>query len=445
MSVVVVGLSHRTVPLDVLERMAVPEPRLPKALDDLASRDFLSEAVVLSTCHRIEVYAVAEQFHGGVQDIRNFLGELAFLPPEEFSDYLYTYHDGAVAQHLFSVAAGIESVVVGESQILGQVRHAWDRARQQGTCGPRLSALFRHALEAGKRARSETAVSRGITSLSQAAVAMARDRLGSLTDRRVLVLGAGEMGEEMAMSLAAPPLPEEAPRPAVSLTAPPIPEEAPAPSPPGEVIVANRSWARASELASRVGGRPVRLSELPTALLEADALLASTASPGVVVEHADLAPVMERRGGRPLLIIDLAMPRDIDPSVAELAGVTLLDLGDLRAFVDARLDERRQEVERVRDIVAEEVERFTGTVSARQMAPTVTALRGKAEAVRVAEIARYRARLEGLDPAQREAVDALTKSMLAKVLHDPTVRLKDTAGTARGDRLADAIRELFGI
>jgi len=431
--VVVVGLSHRTVPLDLLERMAVPEARLPKALDDLASRDFVSEAVVLSTCHRIEVYAVTEEFHGGVQDIRNFLAELAFLPPEDFSDYLYTYHGAVAAQHLFNVAAGIESVVVGESQILGQVRTAWDKARQQDTCGTRLSALFRHALEVGKRARSDTAVSRGITSLSQAAVAMARDRLGSLSERRVLVLGAGEMGEEMALSLAALPSRQAAPSMASAGT------EA------REVIVANRSWARASELASRVGGRPVRLSELPTALLEADALLASTASPSVVITYADLAPVVARRGGRPLLMIDLAMPRDIDPGVAELPGVTLLDLADLHAFVDARLDERRQEVAAVRDIVAEELDRFTGTMSARQVAPTVTALRDRAESLRAAELARYRSRLESLDAEQRTTVDALTRSLLAKILHDPTVRLKDAAGTARGDRLADAMRELFGI
>jgi len=431
--VVVVGLSHRTVPLDLLERMAVPEARLPKALDDLASRDFVSEAVVLSTCHRIEVYAVTEEFHGGVQDIRNFLAELAFLPPEDFSDYLYTYHGAVAAQHLFNVAAGIESVVVGESQILGQVRTAWDKARQQDTCGTRLSALFRHALEVGKRARSDTAVSRGITSLSQAAVAMARDRLGSLSERRVLVLGAGEMGEEMALSLAALPSRQAAPSMASAGT------EA------REVIVANRSWARASELASRVGGRPVRLSELPTALLEADALLASTASPSVVITYADLAPVVARRGGRPLLMIDLAMPRDIDPGVAELPGVTLLDLADLHAFVDARLDERRQEVAAVRDIVAEELDRFTGTMSARQVAPTVTALRDRAESLRAAELARYRSRLERLDAEQRTTVDALTRSLLAKILHDPTVRLKDAAGTARGDRLADAMRELFGI
>ncbi|MGI9022431.1 MAG: glutamyl-tRNA reductase, partial [Acidimicrobiales bacterium] len=178
MSVVVVGLSHRSVPLDLLERMAVGEQRLPKALGDLMSREFVSEAVLLSTCHRVEAYVVAERYHGAAQDVRNFLSELAFLAPEEFSDHLYSYTDETAAAHLFCVAAGLDSLVLGESQILGQVRDAWDRARAEGTAGPRLSALFRHALEVGKRARTETAIGRGIVSLAHAAVAMANERLG---------------------------------------------------------------------------------------------------------------------------------------------------------------------------------------------------------------------------------------------------------------------------
>ncbi|MEA2932134.1 MAG: glutamyl-tRNA reductase, partial [Actinomycetota bacterium] len=203
MSLVVVGLSHRTVPLEILERMTVSAEHLPKALGDLVSRDFVSEAVILSTCHRTEIYVVAERFHGGVQDIRHFLTGLAFLPPEDFSDHLFTYHDESAAAHLFAVAAGLDSVVLGESQVLGQVRTAWERAREEGTAGSRLSALFRHALEVGKRVRSDTAIGRGVTSLSQAAVAMATDRLGTLEGRRLVLLGAGEMGEGMADDLAA--------------------------------------------------------------------------------------------------------------------------------------------------------------------------------------------------------------------------------------------------
>lgn len=421
MSLVVVGLSHRTVPLEILERMTVPAEHLPKALGDLVGRDFVSEAVILSTCHRTEVYVVAERFHGGVQDIRHFLSGLAFLPPEDFSDHLFTYHDESAAAHLFAVTAGLDSVVLGESQILGQVRTAWERAREEGAAGARLSGLFRHALEVGKRARSETAIGRGVTSLSQAAVAMATDRLGTLERRRLVLLGAGEMGEGMADDLAG----------SVG--------EGP------EVVVASRTRQRATRVAEKVGAEVVDLHDLRAALVTADVLLSSTGSPTVVLGAAEVAGVMAGRPHRPLLVVDMGMPRDVDPAVRSVPGVTLLDLADLEAFVTAGLDERRKEVARVRAIVDDEVLRYQDAVAERQAAPLVTALRDRAEDVRLAELARYRARLEGLDPRQREAVAALTRSLLAKVLHEPTVRLKESAGSARGERLAEAVQELFDL
>ena len=197
MSVVVVGLNHRTVPLELLERMTVPASRLPKTLADLAARQNVTEAVVLSTCNRIEVYAYCEKFHGGYQDIRESLEDVSHVPPEEFSDHLTCLYDGDAARHLFAVASGLDSAVIGEHEILGQVRSSWETAAAEGSVGPVLNPLFRHALEVGKRVRTETAISRNITSVSQAAVAMADERLGGLARRRVLVLGAREMGECM--------------------------------------------------------------------------------------------------------------------------------------------------------------------------------------------------------------------------------------------------------
>ena len=421
MSVVVVGLSHRTVRLDLLERMAVGEARLAKALADLMRREFVSEGVVLSTCHRVEVYVVAERFHGAAQDVRNFLSELAFVPPEEFSDHLYTYVDEAAAAHLFAVAAGLDSLVPGESQILGQVRDAWERARAEGAAASRLSALFRRAVEVGKRARTETAIGRGITSVAHAAVAMAADRLGTLAGRRIVVLGAGEMGKGTASALAA------------------------AGAGGGELVVVNRTSERAKAVAQRVGGRGVPLEELPDVLAEADVLLSSTGAPGVVVEEADLARAIVARTERPLLVVDLGMPRNVDPAVGELPGVTLLDLDDLRAFADAGIDARRGEVARVRAVIAEELTRYTADLAAREVAPTVTALRAHADALREQELERHRHRLGALDPRQQEAVEALTRRIVAKLLHEPTVRLKDAAGSPRGERLAGALRELFDL
>ena len=420
MSVLVVGLNHRSVPLEVLERMTVDDARLPKALADLRSRENLDEVVVLSTCMRTEVYATADRFHGGVVDVRNFLSELGYTAPEDFSDHLYSYWAEAATAHLFRVVSGLDSAVVGESEVLGQVRSAWEKAAAEGAAGPVLGGLFRHAVEVGKRVRSETAIGRGTTSVSQAAVEMAAQRLGSLDDRRILVLGAGDMGAGMAVALAATP----------GLA---------------DVMVANRSWAGAVALASKVGGRPVALGALGAALEEADLLLTSTASPTVLLNAEDLEPVMAARPDRPLLVVDVAVPRDVAADVAGVPGVTLLDMDDLRAFAEEGLAGRRREIDRVQGIVDEEVERYTAVSTAREVAPLVVALRRRAEELRAAELERYASRLEGLAPAEREAVEGLTRSLLAKVLHEPTVRVKDAAGSPSGERLAAALRALFDL
>ncbi len=419
MSVVVIGVNHRTAPLELLERMAISDERLAKALQDLCSRPFVNEAVVLSTCNRTEIYLVAERFHPAYQDVRDFLSEQAHLAPEDFGHHLYSHYDDAAVGHLFRVAAGLDSAVLGESEILGQVRQAWERAQAEGAARGSLNMLFRHALEVGKRARTETGIARSITSVSQAAVALATERLGSLDGRTVLVIGAGDMGEGMAVALAGAGV--------------------------GTVLVANRTFARARELADRVGGRAIGLIDLDVALVEADVLLTSTGSPSVLLDHGEVEAVLPRRAGRPLLIVDVAVPRDVDPSVAELPGVTLLDLDDLREFAARGAADRQAEVAAVEAIIDGEVHRYLDSANAREVAPLVAALRERAEQLRHAELERFRSRLEGLDERQREAVEALTRGLLGKLLHEPTVRLKDAAGTVQGERLAAAVRHLFDL
>jgi len=418
-SVVIVGLNHRTVPLELLERMTVSEARLPKALHDLCGREHLAEAVVLSTCMRTEIYAVAGRFHGAMSDLRKFLAQWAGTEPECFSDHLYSFYEDAAAAHLFQVASGIDSAVLGEGEVLGQVKDAWEVAQREQACGPTLGRLFRHAVEVGKRARSETAIARGTTSLSQAAVAMAAERLGSLQGRTVLLIGAGDMGEGMFEALAAVP--------------------------GSSVLVANRTWTKAAALAKRFGGQPVELGGLPAALHDADVLLTSTGAPGILLEAADLEPVLPSRGGRPLLIVDVAVPRDVDEAVGRLPGVTLLNMDDLKSFAEAGVAERRKEIPAVNRIIAEEVDRFVETTVQREMAPVVAALRDQAEALRTAELERYRARLKGLDERQQAAVDALSRGIVAKLLHEPTVQLKESAGSSRGEQLAEAVRLLFDL
>jgi glutamyl-tRNA reductase len=322
-------------------------------------------------------------------------------------------------EHLFSVAAGLDSAVVGEAEILGQVRNAWARACDEGTCGSTLNMLFRHAIEVGKRARSETGIARSVVSVSTAAVAMAAERLGNLEHCRVLVLGAGEMGEGMVRALAERGV--------------------------AEMLVANRTWERAVELAARVDGTAIRLAELNEALVRVDVLLTGTGANSIMLEHGDLARAVRARQGRPLLIVDVAVPRDVDPGAADLPGITLLDMDDLRAFAEAGLAQRQREVAAVECIVAEELERFTALSTAREVAPLIASLHEKAESLRVGELERFATRLASLDPQEQEAVEALTRGIVAKLLHDPTTQLKGAAGSPRGERLAESLRDLFGL
>jgi glutamyl-tRNA reductase len=417
-AVVVVGLNHRIVPLPVLETMTVLPARLPKALRDLGGRDHLEEVVVLSTCMRTEIYAVASRFHGAVSDIRGFLTEWSNTPPEVFSDHLYAYYDDAAVNHLFQVAAGIDSAVLGEGEILGQVRQAWDGARTEGTAGPVLEVLFRSAVEAGKRVRSETAIARGTTSLSQAAVELAGARLGSLAGCPALVIGTGDMGEAVTRALAGAQ---------------------------ASLLVANRTHTRAATVARAHRGRAVAWDALPEALASVEVVISSSGSSELLIAADDVADVMAARGGRPLLVIDIAVPRDVDPAVGHLPGVSLLDMDDLKAFVLAGMSERRKELPRAGEIIAEEVERYLGVAAEREVAPLVVALRQRAETLRQAELARASSRLAGLDERQAGAVDALTKGIVAKLLHDPTLAVKKTAGSPRGEQLAQALRQLFEL
>ncbi|MDG2025694.1 MAG: glutamyl-tRNA reductase [Acidimicrobiales bacterium] len=418
MSIVAIGCNHRSTPLAKLERMTVAPADMGKVISGLGEADHLSEVVVLSTCNRIEVYAFAERFHGGYQDVREFLARHAGLAPEDVADHLYAHHDAEAVRHLFEVAAGLDSAVVGEHEILGQIRDAWERAREEGTVGSSLGGLFRHAVETGKRARSETSIGRGIASVSQAAVALADNRIGGLAGSTVLVIGAGDMAEGTVKSLAK--------------------------AGAGDVLVANRTWERAVALADACAGVPVPLAELSAALERVDVLVTTTGAQDLILEAADVDGLVDQRES-PLVIVDIAVPRDVDPTARQIAGITLLDMDDIGAFIDEGLDSRNSEVESVRAIVDGEVSRYQSMVSAREVAPLIAELRGSADAIRVVELERYAAKLAALDPAEREAVVALTKGIVNTLLHEPTVRLKDAAGRARGDRLAESLRDLFDL
>jgi glutamyl-tRNA reductase len=418
-SIVVFGVNHRTGPLALLERVTIADEAIAKTIHGLMARPNIREAVVLSTCNRTEVYAVAEKFHGAYGDLRDFFCELGGFSADELAPHLYSQHDDAAVSHLFEVAAGLDSAVLGESEILGQVRDSWDRSQREGGSLSTLNLLFRHALEVGKRARTETSIGRHTSSVSHAAVDMARDALGSVQGLTVLVVGAGDMGEGVTVALSGAGV--------------------------GKVLVSNRTIGRAQDLADRVGGSVTEFFRLNETLLDADVVVTCTGAGGTVIDHDMVESAMARRPDRPLFIVDIAVPRDVERSVGDIDGVTLLNLDDLRDWAARGQAQRAAEADAVRSIVVEEVERFTLEMTARQAAPLVAQLHAAAESVRAAEVERMKRRLASLDPEQRESVEALTKGIVAKLLHDMSVRLKDDAGTPRGERNSAAIRDLFDL
>ena len=427
MSVIVVGLEQRHAPLELLDRVSVTESDTGKALGRLRDQPNLSEAVLLSTCLRTEVYAVVERFHDGVAEIQEFLADVSGSSVDALGEYCTIRFDDDVTDHLFSVASGLVSAVLGESEVLGQVRRAWERAQGEQASGPVLGALFRHAVETGKRVRSETAIARGITSLSHGAVALAADRRpGGLAGSRVLVVGAGEMGEGVAQALAGRGV--------------------------DHLVVANRTAERAEAVVAALppgaAGSVVSadLADLGALLGGADVILTTVGTSHPIVDRSELANAVAGRGaGDDLVVVDLGVPRNVQPEASTLPGLVLLDMEDLRAAVAEAIGGRQDEVAAASGIVADEVERYRAASRARDAAPIVSALRSRVEDARVTELERLRSKRSDLDEAQWEQVDAVTRSLVAKLLHQPTVTLKEAAGTPRGERLVEALRALFDL
>jgi glutamyl-tRNA reductase len=419
-SIVVVGLNHKTAPVSLLERLAITDDTLIKALHQLGTYEHLLEGVILSTCNRVEVYASVTKFHGGAQDLRNFLSEACHVAPEEFSDHLYTYHDDSAVRHLFRVAAGIDSMVVGESEILGQVRRAWQAAADEDTSQRALGDVFRRALRVGKRARSETAIGRNPVSVSSAAVELARRAFGdgTLADKRVVVVGAGKMGRLAAQALAT-----------AGAT---------------DVVVVNRSEERGKEVAEVLGASFKPLESLGRVLADADIVICSTTAPGTVIDRSTVEGAVGRRD-RPLFIVDIAVPRDVEPGVRAIDGVVVRDIDDLRGVVESSLGSRLGELTKVEEIIAGELALFVDRERAADAAPTVAALVASAETIRAAEVERLVEKLGALAPAERDALEAATKRIVAKLLHEPVNKAKELARARSNPLYLEAVRELFEL
>ncbi len=413
------GVSHKTAPLDLRERLSLTEGSAVGALRELTAAVGIHEAAAISTCNRTELYLVVSDTVEAESTALGVLTRQADIPPTELLGHLYSHRGGEAAHHLFRVTAGLDSMIVGEAEIQGQVKRAYELALVEGGTGPILNRLFRGALAAGGRVREETRIGEKGLSVPSVAVELARRTLGDLGERRVLVVGAGETAEIVARALVARGV--------------------------ATVFVANRHYDRAIGLAERFGGEAVRFEELPEQLEAADIVVAATNSPHHIVERDDLAHVMSTRDGRPLLLVDIAVPRDIEPACRELAGVSLHDIDDVQQIAERNASSREAEARRAGPILAAELDRFERWHASLEVVPTISALRERSDEIVRRVLAENDGRWESISAADRERLGAMARAIASRLLHEPTLRMKRSAGGDEAYLYVSALRELFGL
>lgn len=419
MHLLLVGASHRTAPVELRERLDFCSGGLEAAVRALAERRSSAEAVVVSTCNRAELYVACDEPATATADLLGFFSEFHSLPAEQIRAHLYSHVDHEAARHLFRVSSGLDSLVVGEPQILGQIKEAFGVAAQVHSTGPLLNKLFHHAFATGKRVRSETSIAEGAVSVSFAAVRLAKKIFGDLRDCRVLVIGAGEMGKLTVMHLKSQGV--------------------------SSVAITSRTLSHAQDLANEVGGTVTPWDSLATALLDADIVITATGASTAVLSKAAVKAAAPSSRTRPLFLIDIAVPRDVDPRAADIEQVFLYNIDDLQAIVRENLDRRSAEVTRAEQIVEEEASRFSAWRRSLDAVPTIVALRQHFENVRKAELARLDAKLAPLTPEARARVEDVTRLLVEKLLSRPTEQLKSAGDAHRVSQYADLLAHLFGL
>jgi len=419
MNLVLLGMNHRTAPVEVRERMNIPEERLAEAVSDLVHREGIREGLILSTCNRVEVVAAAEENLEAEPILQHFLADHHHCDLAPFQRYFYRHRQEEVVTHLFRVASSLDSMILGEPQILGQMKQAYGVARQAGGLNGPLNEVVNQALAVARRVRRETAVGSAAVSVSYAAVELAKKIFGSLQGKTIFVIGAGKMSELAAKHLLR--------------------------SGASAIFVSNRTYERALELAQDFHGTAVPFEQLFETMNKADIVISSTGAPHFVVRKEQAEELLAARKNRPIFFVDIAVPRDIDPAVNELNNAFVYDIDDLEQVVEANKKQREREAAWAEQIVQQEVQRMMKRLASREVVPTIRALEERLNLIREGELERYRGSLATLSPEQRQAVDALTRGILNKVLHGPVTELKSGAGEPGQSHLVQLIQKIFGL
>jgi glutamyl-tRNA reductase len=418
-NLVLVGINHRTAPVEVRELMNIEESRLASALSDLIRRDGIVEALILSTCNRVEVAVRAREGVEADQILRNFLSEYHRCDMNSYADFLYWHRQEDVVRHLFRVASSLDSMILGEPQVLGQMKQAFATAKRVGAMNGTLQDVVNQALAVARRVRRETAIGATAISVSYAAVELAKKIFGNLEGKSIFVIGAGKMSELAAKHLLR--------------------------SGASSIFVTNRTYSRAEELAAAFHGTAIKFEELFDHIDKADVVISSTGAPHFVVTKEKAEKLLAARKNRPIFFVDIAVPRDIDPAVNELDNAYVYDIDDLDQVVDANKKQRQREAVWAEQIVDKELQKMHRKLAARDVVPTIVALEGRLNRIRESETERFHGRLSTLSPEQRETVDALTRGILNKILHGPITELKHGAGQPEQHALVQLVRKMFGV
>ena len=417
MNFVLIGVNHRTAPVEVREQFAIPEARLPEAVKELATYPGVEEGMIVSTCNRVELLA---RTTNGTADINGFLKHLYGFDPTPYREHLYEYHERDAVRHVFRVASSLDSMVVGEPQILGQVKEAYATARAVGAVNSQLDALLTRAFAVAKRVRNETAVATSAVSVASVAVDLAKKIFGNLQGKTVYLVGAGKMCELSARHLLAHGA--------------------------EKIYVSNRTYDRAAVLAKKFNGEAIPFDQLYDTIPRADIVISSTGAPHAIFRKEHGERFLSKRRNRPMFFIDIAVPRDIDPEMNKLDGIFVYDIDDLQQVVSSHVADRRVEADRAEAIVQMEVDKFQGRLQTLDVVPTIVSLQEHLEVVRQAEIDRVRGRLGTLTPEQELAVEALSRGIINKIMHTPITTLKSAAReSAEVTTVIDLVRKLFGL